>query len=183
MVILKALRCQAEECTRCDLYEHRKQVVFARGNIDAPIVLLGEAPGATEDEEGVPFVGRAGKLLDSMLEKAEIQQKQVYIMNAVKCRPPSNREPTEKELDSCARFKYEQIETVKPRVIVGLGKIAAESIGISTNGIWAGTTGTRQGAKTIVTYHPAYVLRKPDVELTVIKHLRKAKQMAMADVQ
>lgn len=118
---MDALRDRAQSCTRCDLWESRTNAVVGSGSLDAEIVLVGEAPGRTEDESGLPFVGRAGKLLDDILGKAGLSRDDVFVMNVVKCRPPNNRRPKKVEMRSCEPYLVEQLEIIEPRVIAPMG--------------------------------------------------------------
>lgn len=118
---MDALRDRAQSCTRCELWESRTNAVVGSGSLDAEIVLVGEAPGRAEDESGLPFVGRAGKLLDDILGKAGLSKDDVFIMNVVKCRPPNNRRPKKVEMRSCEPYLVEQLEIIEPRVIAPMG--------------------------------------------------------------
>jgi uracil-DNA glycosylase len=149
-------------CTACGLCRQRKQAVFGVGNESAPWLFIGEGPGADEDEQGEPFVGQAGKLLDSMLAAIGIQRgREAYIANVVKCRPPGNRTPTPEEAATCAPFLDRQIELIGPKVIVALGKTAAMRL-LKTEASLASLRGRvhdYRGIPLVVTYHPAYLLR------------------------
>jgi uracil-DNA glycosylase family 4 len=156
------LRIQVAECRACGLCAQRKQAVFGVGNETAPWLFVGEGPGADEDEHGEPFVGQAGKLLDSMLAAVGCQRgRDVYIANVVKCRPPGNRTPTPDEAAACAPFLDRQIELVGPKLIVALGKTAATRL-LGTEATLASLRGRvhrYRGIPLVVTYHPAYLLR------------------------
>jgi uracil-DNA glycosylase len=158
----QALRQAASECRRCDLCKQRKQAVFGVGNESAPWLFIGEGPGADEDEQGEPFVGQAGKLLDNMLAAIGIKRgREVYIANVVKCRPPGNRTPAPEEAAACAPFLDRQIALIKPGLIVALGKTAAVRM-LAMEGSLASLRGrlhAYQGIPLVVTYHPAYLLR------------------------
>jgi uracil-DNA glycosylase family 4 len=158
----QALRQAASECRRCDLCKQRKQAVFGVGNESAPWLFIGEGPGADEDEQGEPFVGQAGKLLDNMLAAIGIKRgREVYIANVVKCRPPGNRTPAPEEAAACAPFLDRQIALIKPGLIVALGKTAAVRL-LAMEGSLASLRGrlhAYQGIPLVVTYHPAYLLR------------------------
>ena len=149
-------------CTACGLCKQRKQAVFGVGNESAAWLFVGEGPGADEDEQGEPFVGQAGKLLDSMLAAIGIQRgREAYIANVVKCRPPGNRQPTPQEAAACAPFLDRQIELIKPKLIVALGKTAATRL-LGTEASLASLRGRvhhYRGTPLVVTYHPAYLLR------------------------
>jgi DNA polymerase len=157
-----ALRETVRSCTACGLCKQRKQAVFGVGNLSADWLFIGEGPGADEDEQGDPFVGAAGKLLDGMLAAVGIARgREVYIANVVKCRPPGNRTPTPEEALACAPFLDRQIELVRPKLIVALGKTAATRL-LGTEASLASLRGTVQRYKdtpVVVTYHPAYLLR------------------------
>ena len=153
------------QCTRCELYKTRKQTVFGVGNLRAEWMIIGEAPGADEDLQGEPFVGRAGQLLNSMLQAIGFPREQVYIANVLKCRPPGNRDPKPDEAASCASYLTRQIEMVNPRVILCLGRIAAHNL-LDTDVALGQLRGKvhllgQQQRPVIVTYHPAYLLRSP----------------------
>jgi DNA polymerase len=156
------LRETVRTCAACGLCKQRKQAVFGVGNLDADWLFIGEGPGADEDEQGDPFVGQAGKLLDSMFAAIGIARgREVYIANVVKCRPPGNRTPTPEEAAACAPYLDRQIELVKPRLIVALGKSAAQRL-LGTDASLASLRGKvhrYKGTPVVVTYHPAYLLR------------------------
>jgi uracil-DNA glycosylase len=163
------------DCTRCKLGRlGRKQIVFGVGNPHAELMFVGEGPGADEDAQGEPFVGRAGQLLNNMIKAMGIRREDVYIANVVKCRPPGNRTPERDECDTCSPFLMRQITVIKPKVVVALGAVAAKNLlainapmselrGRFYDFMPAGTrsTGSWQGAKLAVTYHPAFLLRDP----------------------
>ena len=156
------LRTLVADCRACGLCQQRKQAVFGVGHERAPWMFVGEGPGADEDEQGDPFVGQAGKLLDSMLAAIGCERgREVYIANVVKCRPPGNRTPTPEEAAACAPFLDRQIELVQPRLIVALGKSAAVRL-LQTDASIAALRGKvhrYNGVPVVVTYHPAYLLR------------------------
>jgi len=163
----KALRLIKEdlgECTRCVLSRQgRKTIVFGEGNPNATLMFVGEGPGADEDEQGRPFVGRAGQLLNKMIEAMGLKREQVYIANVVKCRPPGNRTPEREEIETCSPFLLRQIAVIQPKAIVALGAVAARCLlGLNEpmarlRGRWFDFRGTRLA----VTYHPAFLLRDP----------------------
>ena len=157
-----ALRETVRTCVACGLCKQRKQAVFGVGNESAPWLFVGEGPGADEDEQGDPFVGQAGKLLDGMLAAIGIARgREAYIANVVKCRPPGNRTPTAEESAACAPFLDRQIELIRPRLIVALGKTAATRL-LGTEASLASLRGKvhqYKGTPLVVTYHPAYLLR------------------------
>lgn len=155
-------------CTRCSLHATRKQTVFSRGNPEAELCFIGEGPGADEDAQGAPFVGKAGQLLDKMIAAMGLRQDEVYIANVVKCRPPDNRTPEPAEMASCLPYLNEQLDSVRPRVIVALGGTAVRGLLGPTAGITKirGTWRLYRGATPLMpTFHPAYVLRQPTKEV------------------
>ena len=152
-------------CQRCELHATRTQEVFGVGNQQADCLIVGEAPGADEDRQGEPFVGRAGQLLNEMLNAIGLQREQVYIANILKCRPPNNRDPKPEEAASCIPYLQRQIELIQPKVILALGRIAAQRL-LQCNTSLARLRGQLHQMDTtqcplIVTYHPAYLLRSP----------------------
>jgi uracil-DNA glycosylase len=160
---LKAISEDIGDCTRCRLHKGRKNIVFGVGNINADIMFVGEGPGADEDEQGEPFVGRAGQLLNNMISAMGIKRSDVYIANVVKCRPPGNRTPERDECDTCGPFLLRQIEVIRPKVIVALGAVAAKYL-LGINDSMANLRGRWydfKGARLAATYHPAYLLRDP----------------------
>ncbi len=162
--LLKIVREGLGDCTRCVLHKQgRKQIVFGVGNPRAELMFVGEGPGADEDEQGEPFVGRAGQLLNKMIAAMGLRREDVYIANVVKCRPPGNRTPEREECDTCSPFLLRQIEAIQPKVIVALGAVAAKNL-LGLNDSMAslrGRTYDFRGSKLIVTYHPAFLLRDP----------------------
>jgi len=163
------------DCTRCKLHKGRNKIVFGDGNPKAELVFVGEGPGADEDAQGLPFVGRAGKLLTQMIEAMGLQRKDVYICNVVKCRPPENRAPEPDEVTACSPFLIRQIDSIHPKVIVCLGATAAKTILNTTRGIsqFRGEWLEWRGHKLMATYHPAYLLRNPPAKADVWKDLQK----------
>lgn len=156
---------QVANCQLCDLHATRKQAVFGVGNQQADWLIIGEAPGADEDRLGEPFVGRAGQLLNAMLKAIGLAREQVYIANILKCRPPNNRDPLPEEAACCSPYLQRQIELIQPRLILALGRIAAQRL-LHTNASLARLRGQvhtleATGTPVIVTYHPAYLLRSP----------------------
>ena len=163
------------ECTRCKLYKHRHTIVFGDGNPKAELVFVGEGPGADEDAQGLPFVGRAGKLLTQMIEAMGLERKDVYICNVVKCRPPENRTPEDDEVSTCSPFLLRQLAVIAPKVIVCLGAVAAKALLRTNRGIsqFRGQWLDYRGSKLMATYHPAYLLRNPNAKGEVWKDLQK----------
>ncbi len=150
-------------CMKCPLGATRTSFVFGSGNESAEVMVVGEAPGADEDAQGLPFVGRAGQLLTKILESIQLQRSDVYICNILKCRPPNNRKPTPQETDSCEPYLWKQIELVQPRYILALGLTAAHTLLKTKHSMSAlrGTVHDYHGIGTVVTYHPAALLRNP----------------------
>lgn len=178
---LRLIREDIGDCTRCKLHlQGRKQIVFGVGNPRADLMFIGEAPGADEDLQGEPFVGRAGQLLTNMIKAMGLGREDVYIANIIKCRPPANRTPERDECETCSPFLMRQIEAVHPKVIVALGAVAAKTL-LAVNapmmelrGRWFDFRGT----KLAVTYHPAYLLRDPRQKKETWKDL----QMVMTEL-
>jgi DNA polymerase len=160
---LKLIREDIGDCTRCRLHKGRTKLVFGVGNVNADLMFVGEGPGADEDAQGEPFVGRAGQLLNNMISAMGIKREDVYIANVVKCRPPSNRTPEKDECDTCSPFLMRQIDVIKPKVIVALGAVAAKNL-LAVNDSMSNLRGRWydfRNSKLLVTYHPAYLLRDP----------------------
>ncbi len=175
---LHAIREDLGECVRCRLSQARKHIVFGTGDPEAQLLFVGEGPGADEDVQGLPFVGRAGQLLNNMIQAMGLERNQVYIANVVKCRPPGNRVPERDECDTCSPFLLRQIDVVSPRVVVALGATAARTL-LGTvesmaklRGQWHDFNGTRLA----VTYHPAYLLRDPRQKKETWKDLQMVMQ-------
>src|SRR5438477_5631004 len=190
---LRLIREDIGDCTRCRLHKQgRKQIVFGVGNPTADLMFIGEAPGADEDQQGEPFVGRAGQLLNNMIKAMGLEREQVYIANIIKCRPPNNRTPEREECETCSPFLMRQVATIKPKVIVALGAVAAKTL-LAINdsmsnlrGRWyefrpAGARSNDPNwtsAKLAVTYHPALLLRDPRQKKEAWKDL----QMVMKEL-
>ncbi len=151
-------------CVKCSLGHTRTKFVFGVGNPKAGIVFIGEAPGADEDLQGEPFVGRAGQLLNKILEAIQLKREDVYICNIIKCRPPNNRDPQPIEIDTCEPYLWKQLEIMKPKIIVCLGRVAAQTLLRTTAGLndMRGKVHDYRGMKLVVTYHPAALLRNPN---------------------
>ena len=151
-------------CVKCALGNTRIKFVFGVGNPNADIVFVGEAPGADEDAQGEPFVGRAGQLLNKILDAIHFKREEVYICNILKCRPPNNRDPEAAEIDACEPHLWKQLEIMQPKIIVCLGRIAAQTLlrTTSTLGELRGKVHSYRGIKLVVTYHPAALLRNPN---------------------
>jgi DNA polymerase len=168
------IRDEIGECTRCALHKGRNKIVFADGDPNARLMFVGEGPGADEDAQGLPFVGRAGQLLNNMIAAMGLTREQVYIANVVKCRPPGNRTPEPDEANTCTPFLFRQIDVVRPQVLVALGATAATYL-LGHRQPLAGLRGrvhAFRGMQLIVTYHPAFLLRDP-----------RQKKEAWADLQ
>jgi uracil-DNA glycosylase len=172
---LLKIREDIGDCTRCKLHKGRHKIVFGDGNPKAELVFIGEGPGADEDMQGLPFVGRAGKLLTQMIEAMGLQRKDVYICNVVKCRPPENRAPEPDEVTTCSPYLLRQIDVIQPKVVVCLGAVAAKTLLETTRGIsqFRGEWLQWRGRKLMATYHPAYLLRNPNAKGEVWKDLQK----------
>ncbi|MEE8119171.1 MAG: uracil-DNA glycosylase [Gammaproteobacteria bacterium] len=161
----QTLEQHVSTCTDCALHANRKQAVFGTGNQSAEWMIIGEAPGAEEDKLGLPFVGRAGKLLDAMLKAAGYERDDVFIANILKCRPPRNRDPKPNEAAACSQYLHRQIALVRPKIILAVGRIAAQNL-LATDAPLGRMRGKihrhePSGTPVIVTYHPAYLLRSP----------------------
>jgi DNA polymerase len=170
-------------CTRCALHRTRTRVVFGVGDRAARWMVIGEAPGADEDRQGEPFVGRAGQLLNEMLRAAGVDRRQVYIANVLKCRPPENRDPKPDETDSCEPFLTRQIALVQPRLLLAVGRIAAQAL-LRTETPIGRLRGqvhhyAPTGTPLVVTYHPAYLLRSPGQKRRAWEDLLLARSVAL----
>lgn len=179
---LMALAASAEGCTRCRLSEGRHKVVFGSGNPDADLLLIGEGPGAEEDRQGLPFVGAAGDLLTRIIQAIEMSRDEVYIANIVKCRPPGNRDPQPDEVAACRGYLERQIALVRPKVIVALGKVAAQTL-LGTEspiGQMRGRWYRVHGIPTMVTYHPAALLRNPALKRPTWEDLQQVRDRLRA---
>jgi uracil-DNA glycosylase len=178
---LRVIREDLGDCTRCRLHKQgRKQIVFGVGNPNAELMFIGEAPGADEDQQGEPFVGRAGQLLNNMIKAMGLRREDVYIANIIKCRPPGNRTPERDECDTCSPFLMRQIAAIKPKVIVALGAVAAKTL-LAINAPMSEFRGRWfdfRGTKLAVTYHPAFLLRDPRQKKEAWKDL----QMVMREL-
>ena len=178
-----ALRDAVSGCTQCALHETRTQTVFGVGNENADWMIIGEAPGAEEDRRGEPFVGRAGKLLDEMLRAVGQGRDKVFIANILKCRPPNNRDPKPEESAQCRGYLERQIELVQPRIIVAVGRIAAQLL-LDTDtpvGRLRGKPHRLGGTPLVVTYHPAYLLRSPSQKRKSWEDLCLARRVAAGE--
>jgi uracil-DNA glycosylase len=181
---LRIIREDLGACTRCPLHKQgRKQIVFGVGNPQADLMFVGEAPGADEDEQGEPFVGRAGQLLNNMIKAMGLRREDVYIANIIKCRPPGNRVPERDECETCSPFLMRQIAAIRPKVIVALGAVAAKTL-LALNAPMAELRGRWydfRGTKLAVTYHPAFLLRDPRQKKEAWKDLQRVmKELGLA---
>ncbi|MGA8309000.1 MAG: uracil-DNA glycosylase [Terriglobales bacterium] len=178
---LLAIREDLGDCTRCRLAKQgRKQIVFGVGSPRAELMFIGEAPGADEDTQGEPFVGRAGQLLNNMIKAMGLRREDIYIANIIKCRPPGNRTPERDECETCSPFLMRQIATIKPKVLVALGAVAAKTL-LAINAPMSELRGhwyDFRGTKLAVTYHPAFLLRDPRQKKEAWKDL----QMVMKEL-
>jgi DNA polymerase len=181
---LEALRADLGDCQRCKLAGGRKNIVFGQGNPHARLMFVGEAPGADEDEQGLAFVGRAGQLLTDIIEKGlKIPRKDVFIANVLKCRPPQNRNPEPDEILACQPFLEKQIALIQPKVLVGLGKFAAQWLFKSMEPIsrLRGRVGDYGGIKVVPTFHPAYLLRTPSAKKDVWEDMKVVRALLAED--
>jgi uracil-DNA glycosylase family 4 len=178
---LRLIREEMGDCTRCRLHKQgRKQIVFGVGNPHADLMFIGEAPGADEDEQGEPFVGRAGQLLTNMIKAMGLRREDVYIANIIKCRPPGNRTPERDECETCSVFLMQQIKVISPKAIVALGAVAAKTL-LAVNAPMSELRGKWydfRGTKLAITYHPAFLLRDPRQKKETWKDL----QMVMREL-
>ena len=160
---LEELNDSIKDCTKCPLHKSRNKFVFGTGDPDADVMVIGEGPGAEEDKQGEPFVGRAGKLLNDILKAINFERSEVYIANIVKSRPPGNRTPTAEEMDACFPYLDKQIQLIKPKLILALGLTAAQGLLKKRDSLtkMRGNIYEYKGIRTMVTYHPAALLRNP----------------------
>jgi len=172
---LQAIREDLGDCQRCKLAPSRKNIVFGCGNPRAELMFVGEAPGADEDDQGLPFVGRAGQLLTKIIEAMGMKREDVYICNILKCRPPGNRNPEPVEIASCEPFLFRQIASVRPKVICALGTFGAQTLLRTKEPIskLRGHFIDYRGAKLMATFHPAYLLRNPYEKRKVWEDVQK----------
>jgi uracil-DNA glycosylase len=177
---LAAVRADIGDCTRCKLHaQGRTQIVFGVGNPDAELMFVGEAPGADEDVQGFPFVGRAGQLLTKIIEAIDLKREDVYIANVIKCRPPGNRNPEPDEVATCEPFLFQQVDIIKPKVIVALGKFGAQTLLRTLDPIsrLRGRVYEFRGAKLVPTFHPAYLLRNPSSKREVWEDMKLVRRL------
>ncbi len=178
---LESIRADIGDCTRCKLHlQGRTQIVFGSGNPHADLMFVGEAPGADEDEQGEPFVGRAGQLLTKIIEAIGMTRAEVYIANVIKCRPPNNRAPEPDEAATCEPFLFRQIDAIQPKVIVALGTHAAHAllkVDTTISKLRGQVIDFRGGIKLVPTFHPAYLLRSPDRKRDVWEDMKKVRAL------
>lgn len=180
---LDNIKSDLTNCKRCKLCSDRKTIVLGEGNPKAQLMFVGEGPGEQEDLQGRPFVGRAGQLLDKMIEAMGMKRSDVFIANVVKCRPPGNRNPESDEIASCSPFLFRQLDVIKPKVVVALGKFAAQTL-LQTEERISEIRGKKfpfRGSKLIPTYHPAYLLRNPSSKRDTWEDLKTAMKELKGD--
>lgn len=167
------------DCQKCSLGATRNKFVFGTGNPNADLMLIGEAPGAEEDKQGIPFVGRAGKLLTDILKAINFEREEVYIANILKCRPPNNRDPLPSERELCEPYLFKQIELIKPKIILCLGKVASNVLLRKNDSLTKlrGDVHDLNGIKTMVTYHPAALLRNPHWKKGTWEDVQKVRKL------
>lgn len=171
---LEKYRAEIENCTKCPLHKTRTKFVFGTGSATADIMFVGEAPGRDEDLQGVPFVGRAGQLLNRIFERVNLRRETVYIANILKSRPPNNRDPLPAEVAACIPYLHRQIELIRPKILVALGRVAAQNL-LNNNaslGSMRGKVWEYRGIPLIVTFHPAYILRNMAMLDTAVEDLQ-----------
>ncbi|MGQ9508459.1 MAG: uracil-DNA glycosylase [Thermodesulfobacteriota bacterium] len=175
LLSLKEIREELGNCQRCKLHRLRRNIVFGEGNEEAKLMLIGEGPGYDEDVQGRPFVGKAGQLLTRILQSVQVDRKEVYITNIIKCRPPGNRNPEPDEIKSCYPFLLKQIQAIRPKVICALGTFAAQTLLQKEAKITSlrGKSFDFQGIKIFPTYHPAFLLRNPEKKKEVWEDIQK----------
>jgi DNA polymerase len=181
---LEAIREDLGDCTRCKLHRAgRRQIVFGVGDPRAHLMFVGEGPGADEDVQGIPFVGRAGQLLTRIIESIQLARSDVYIANVIKCRPPGNRNPEPDEVASCEPFLLRQIESVRPKVIVALGTFAARTLLKTQEPIshLRGRVYKYGSARVVPTFHPAFLLRSPERKRDVWEDMKKVRALLAGD--
>ena len=183
---LREIAAVVKKCSRCELSRTRNQAVPGSGNSAADWMFIGEAPGQNEDEQGLPFVGRAGKLLDAMIKALGMSREDVFIANVVKCRPPGNRDPLPEEITNCQPYLQQQLDLVRPKVIVALGRISAQALLSSAESLGSMRGQVyeygKQATPLVVTYHPAYLLRSPEQKNKAWQDLLMAKALVRTAV-
>ena len=176
---MNAIRDNLGDCRRCKLYGGRTRLVFGVGDPMAELMFVGEAPGRDEDREGIPFVGRAGQLLTKIIAAIGLSREDVYIANVIKCRPPNNRNPEKDEVETCEPFLFQQIDVIRPKVVVALGAFAVRTLLRRDQPIsrLRGQVFDYRGAKLIPTFHPAFLLRSPDRKRDVWEDMKKVRAL------
>lgn len=176
--LLEELRSEIGNCKRCKLHAQRKNIVFGVGNPGARLVFIGEGPGRDEDIQGEPFVGRAGQLLTRIIQSIKLKREDVYIANIVKCRPPENRNPQPDEIKACEPFLFSQLEIIRPEIICALGNFAAQTLLMTSEKITKlrGKFYNFKGVKLMPTYHPAFLLRNPDMKRDVWEDMKMVQE-------
>jgi DNA polymerase len=176
---LASYHASIASCDRCDLSKTRKHLVFGAGNPAARLMVIGEAPGHDEDIQGEPFVGQAGQLLNKILTAVGFNREEVYIANILKCRPPNNRDPQPEEISVCLPYLQRQIELIQPKLILLLGRIAAQGLFHSMESLsqFRGTTHQFQGVPVLVTYHPAALLRNPQWKVQTWEDVQRLRRL------
>ncbi len=176
---LEQVRGELGDCTRCKLHQGRTTLVFGVGRPDADLMFVGEAPGRDEDQQGEPFVGPAGQLLTKIIEAIGLTRDQVYIANVIKCRPPQNRNPELDEVQTCEPFLFQQLDVIRPRVVVALGAFAVRTLLRTEQSIsrLRGQVFDYRGAKLVPTFHPAFLLRSPDRKRDVWEDMKKVRAL------
>jgi uracil-DNA glycosylase len=176
---LSILKKRVKECKKCSLADTRKNVVFGEGSVKARLLFIGEAPGEEEDLQGRPFVGRAGKLLDQMIDRIGLRREEVYICNVLKCRPPNNRDPEPDEAEACKGYLLSQLEIINPKIICTLGRHAYNTLLGVDESITRirGTLTTFKGTKLLPTYHPSFLLRNQNRVKEAWEDMERLKQL------
>jgi len=182
IITLGDFNAEIKDCQNCALGSSRTNFVFGVGNPDADLMFVGEAPGEHEDMEGVPFVGRAGKLLTDILKAIDLNREDVYIANVLKCRPPNNRDPKQEEIEQCEPYLLKQIELIKPKLLVALGRISAMTLLRKKDSLTAmrGQVFDYHGTDMVVTYHPAALLRNPNWKRPAWEDFKKIRELYLA---
>ncbi len=173
--LMQLIKNEVEGCKKCELHKHRKNVVVGEGNLDAELMFIGEGPGRYEDLQGRPFVGASGNLLTKIIEAMNLKREQVYIANIVKCRPPGNRDPKEEEIEQCLPYLIRQIEIIKPKLIVTLGRIAIQTL-LDTKkplSYLRGRFHKFRDIDIIATYHPSFLLQNPKYKKHTWEDMKK----------
>jgi uracil-DNA glycosylase family 4 len=175
MMTLESIREEIGDCQRCKLARTRTNIVFGSGNPNAELVFVGEAPGSDEDQQGLPFVGRAGQLLTKIIESINLKREDVYICNVLKCRPPENRNPDPEEVATCNPFMKRQLAAIKPKIVCCLGTFAAQTVlqTVAPISKLRGKFFDMDGIRVIATFHPAYLLRSPEKKREVWEDMKQ----------